>query len=328
MEEAMDSRLFTAIVVVVGVPAVLVGYIYLVELGLRAVSARFRDQIRPWFWLAPALLLLFVFLILPTIGTIVRSFQNQAGTDFIGLDNYAWFFGSDDALIALRNSALWVIFLTGFCVGLGLLIAVLVDRVRFESIAKSVIFVPLAISMVAAGVIWRFMYAYEAPGTPQTGFLNGVLAAFGIDPVPWLTIDTLAFNTILLIVVMTWMWTGFAMVILSAALKGISPELLEAARVDGATEWRVFRYITFPLLLPTVAVVSTTIIITALKAFDIVYTMTNGAFDTDNIALLMYKTLNNGDFGRSSAVAVVLLLAIVPIMALNINRFRAQEAVR
>jgi len=155
-----------------------------------------------------------------------------------------------------------------------------------------------------------------------------VLAAFGIDPVPWLTIDTLAFNTILLIVVMTWMWTGFAMVILSAALKGISPELLEAARVDGATEWRVFRYITFPLLLPTIAVVSTTIIITALKAFDIVYTMTNGAFDTDNIALLMYKTLNDGEFGRSSAVAVVLLLAIVPIMAMNVNRFRAQEAVR
>ena len=186
-----------------------------------------------------------------------------------------------------------MVFLTVFCVGLGLLIAVLVDRVRFESVAKSVIFLPLAISMVAAGVIWRFMYAYEAPGTPQTGFLNGVLAAFGVAPVPWLTIDTLAFNTILLIIVMTWMWTGFAMVILSAALKGISAELLEAARVDGATEWRVFRYITFPLLLPTIAVVSTTIIITALKAFDIVYTMTNGAFDTDNIALLMYKTMND-----------------------------------
>jgi alpha-glucoside transport system permease protein len=324
----MDPRLFTAVLVVVGVPAVLVGYIYATELGLRFAPAVWRDRIRPWFWLAPALLLLAIFLIIPTIGTIVRSFQNQAGTAFIGLDNYSWFFGSEDALIALRNSALWVIFLTGFCVGLGLLIAVLVDRVRFESVAKSIIFVPLAISMVAAGVIWRFMYAYEPPGTPQTGFLNGVLAAVGIAPVPWLTIDTLAFNTILLIVVMTWMWTGFAMVILSAALKGISPELLEAARVDGATEWRVFRYITFPLLLPTIAVVSTTIIITALKAFDIVYTMTNGAFDTDNIALLMYKTLNDGEFGRSSAVAVVLLLAIVPIMALNINRFRAQEAVR
>src|SRR4029078_6330501 len=142
----------------------------------------------------------------PTMGTILGSFQNTAATAFVGLDNYVWFFGSNDALIALRNSALWVVFLTVFCVCLGLLIAVLVDRVRFESVAKSVIFVPLAISMVAAGVIWRFMYAYEAPGTPQTGFLHGVLAAFRIDPVPWFTIHTLAFNTILLIVVMTWMW--------------------------------------------------------------------------------------------------------------------------
>jgi alpha-glucoside transport system permease protein len=324
----MDSKLVTALVVVIGVPAALVGYIYATEFLLRVVPENGRARIRPWLWLAPAVLLLVVFLIWPTLLTIVKSFQNNAGTDFVGLDNYQWFFGSEDALIALRNSALWVVFLTVFCVGLGLLIAILVDRVRYESLAKSVIFVPLAISMVAAGVIWRFMYAYEAPGTPQTGFLNGVLAAVGVAPVPWLTIDTLAFNTILLIVVMTWMWTGFAMVILSAALKGISPELLEAARVDGATEWRVFRYITFPLLVPTIAVVSTTIIITALKAFDIVYTMTNGAFDTDNIALLMYKELNIPEFGRSSAVAVVLLLAIVPIMAANINRFRAQEAVR
>jgi alpha-glucoside transport system permease protein len=324
----MDPRLFTAVVVVVGVPAVLVGYIYATELGLRFAPAVWRDRIRPWFWLAPALILLTVFLILPTIGTIVRSFQNNAGTEFVGLDNYTWFFSTEDALIALRNSALWVIFLTLFSVGLGLIIAILVDRVRYESLAKSVIFLPLAISMVAAGVIWRFMFAYEAPGTPQTGVFNGILAVFGIAPVPWLTIDTLAFNTILLIVVMTWMWTGFAMVILSAALKGISAELLEAARVDGATEWRVFRHITFPLLLPTVAVVSTTIIITALKAFDIVYTMTNGAFDTNNIALLQYKEMSIPEFGRSSAVAVILLLAIIPIMLVNINRFRAQEATR
>src|SRR5262245_22993271 len=145
----MDSRLFTAVVVVVGVPAVLVGYIYAVELGLRLAPARLRDGIRPWFWLLPALLLLFVFLILPTLGTVVRSFQNNAGTEFVGLDNYLWFFSTDDALIALRNSALWVVFLTLFCVGVGLLIALLVDRVRYEAVAKSVIFVPLAISMVA-----------------------------------------------------------------------------------------------------------------------------------------------------------------------------------
>jgi alpha-glucoside transport system permease protein len=325
----MDPRLGTAISVVIGVPAVLVGYIYGTELLLRFVDERQRGRIRPWLWLLPALAFLFVFLVYPTIGTIIRSFQDAAGDAFVGFGNYAWFFGSDSALIALRNNVLWVVFLTLFTVGLGLIIAVLVDRVRYETIAKSVIFVPLAISMVAASVIWRFMYDYQQPGTPQTGTLNAILGMVGLGPVTWLQTDTLAFNTIALIAVMAWMWTGFGMVILSAALKGISPELLEAARVDGATEWRVFRHIVFPLLLPTIAVVSTTIIITALKAFDIVYVMTNGNYNTEVIANLQYKEMFvDGNFGRASAVAVILLIAIIPIMGLNINRFRAQEAIR
>jgi len=272
---------------------------------------------------------LFFFLIFPTILTILRSFQGAVAGAWVGLENYAWFFGSPDALVALRNSLVWVVFLTLFTVGLGLLIAVLVDRVRYESVAKSVIFVPLAISMTAAGVIWRFMFDYQSPGSPQTGTLNGILSAFGAGPISWLQVDTLGLNTIFLIIVMAWMWTGFAMVILSAALKGISTELLEAARVDGATEWRVFRHIVFPLLLPTIAVVSTTIVITALKAFDIIYVMTNGNFGTQVIASQMIKeSFTFGNFGHGSALAVILLLAIIPIMGLNINRFRAQEALR
>lgn len=323
------DQLFTAIMVVVGVPAVLVGYIYGTEMVLRALPENRKPQIRPWLWLLPALLFLFVFLVYPAIGTIVQSFQNTAQTEFVGLENYAWFFGNGQALIALRNSVLWLVFLTLFVVGLGLIIAVLVDRVRYESVAKSVIFVPLAISMVAAGVIWKFMYDYRNPGQEQTGTLNALLGAFGIGPVTWLQEQTFALNTIALIVVMTWMWTGFAMVIISAALKGISVELLEAARVDGATEWRVFRHIVFPLLLPTIAVVSTTVIITALKAFDIIYVMTYGNFNTEVIASLMIKEMfNNGNFGRASAIAVILLLAIIPIMLMNISRFRAQEALR
>jgi alpha-glucoside transport system permease protein len=325
----MDPRLGTAIAVVVGIPAVLVGYIYLTEVALRFVSERWKPRLRPWLWLLPALLFLFFFLLGPTILTILRSFQGKLAGTFVGLDNYAWFLGSGDALIALRNNLLWVVFLTVFAVGLGLIVAVLVDRVRYESVAKSVIFVPLAISMTAAGVIWRFMFDYQPAGQAQTGTLNGIVTFFGINPVSWLQNQTLALNTIFLIVVMAWMWTGFCMVILSAALKGISAELLEAARVDGATEWQVFQRIIFPLLLPTVAVVSTTIIITALKAFDIVYVMTNGNFDTDVIANRMIKeSFVFGDFGHGSALAVILLIAIVPIMLLNISRFRAQEAIR
>jgi alpha-glucoside transport system permease protein len=325
----MDDRVVTALAVVIGVPAVLVGYIYLTEVVLRLAPDQRRSAIRPWLWLLPALGFLFFFLIFPTILTILRSFQGAVAGAWVGLENYSWFFSSPDALVALRNSLVWVVFLTLFTVGLGLIIAVLVDRVRYETIAKSVIFVPLAISMTAAGVIWRFMFDYQSPGSPQTGTLNGILSAFGAGPISWLQIDTLGLNTIFLIIVMAWMWTGFAMVILSAALKGISTELLEAARVDGANEWQVFRGIVFPLLLPTVAVVSTTVVITALKAFDIIYVMTNGNFGTQVIASQMIKeSFTFGNFGHGSALAVILLLAIIPIMGLNINRFRAQEALR
>ena len=325
----MDPRLITAVIVVLGVPTVLVGYIVLTEQVLRVFPEGIKPRVRPWLWLAPALIFLFVFLVYPTIGTIVRSFQNKAGTAFVGLDNYSWFFSNGDTLGALKNNLIWLVLLTTLCVGLGLLIALLVDRVRYESIAKSLIFVPLAISMVAAAVIWKFMFDYETPGTPQIGTLNAALGTAGVGPVPWLQVSDFSLNTILLIVVMAWMWTGFCMVIISAALKGINPELLEAARVDGANEWEVFRGIVLPLLLPTLAVVSTTIVITALKAFDIVYVMTSGNNDTEVIANRMYKELfTNGNFGRGSAIAVVLLLAIVPVMAVNVRRFRAQEAIR
>lgn len=325
----MDPRLGTAVIVLVGVPAVLIGYIWLTEQLLRVFGERIRPRLRPWLWLAPALAFLVVFLVYPTIGTIIRSFQNKAGTKFIGLDNFTWFFGSDAALISLRNSLIWVVVLTGITVGLGLLIALIVDRVRYESVAKSVIFVPLAISMTAASVIWTFMYYYTVPPAPQVGTLNAVLGVFGAGPQAWLQLSDYAVNTILLVIVMAWMWTGFAMVILSAALKGINPELLEAARVDGATERQVFRRITLPLLAPTVAVVTTTMIITALKAFDVVYVMTSGHFDTQVVAFQMIqeKYVNLSD-GRASAIAVILLLAIIPVMAVNIQRFRAQEAIR
>jgi alpha-glucoside transport system permease protein len=325
----MLDKVINAVVVVIVVPGVLIGYIWLTEQVLRLFSERMKPRVRPWLWLAPALGLLGLFLVYPMIGTIVTSLQNKFGTKFVGLANYAWFFGSDDALSALKNNVLWLIFLTLLTVGIGLLVAVLVDRVRYESVAKSVIFVPLAISMVAAGVIWLYMYQYQAPGQTQTGTLNAAIGAVGVGPVPWLQVEDFSVNTFMLIIVMAWMWTGFAMVIISAALKGINPELLEAARVDGATELQVFRGIIFPLLVPTLVVISTTMIITALKAFDVVFTMTGGHLQTNIIALLMYQEMFSfGNSARGAAIAVVLLVAIIPIMAFNISRFRAQEAIR
>lgn len=325
----MDPRLVTAVIVVLGVPSVLIGYIWLTERFLGLLGQRARPRLRPWLWLAPALAFLVVFLVYPSIGSLIRSFQNAAGTKFIGLDNYAWFFNDDASLTALKNSLIWLVVLTALTVGLGLLIAVLVDRVRYETVAKSVIFVPLAISMVAASVIWTFMYDYQVPPNPQVGTLNAALGSVGIAPIAWMQISDFSLNSILLVIVMAWMWTGFCMVILSAALKGINPELLEAARVDGATERQVFSRITLPLMAPTIAVVTTTMVITALKAFDVVYVMTSGHFDTQVVAFQLIQELYNfGNPGRASAIGIVLLLAIIPVMAFNVRRFRAQEAIR
>jgi alpha-glucoside transport system permease protein len=323
----MDERLITALVVVIGVPGVLFGYIVLTERLLLLAPDRWRARLRPWVWLAPAVAFLAVFLVYPTIYTLYLSFLDKTSKEFVGIDNYVYFLTTSDTLIALRNNAIWLVLLTFLAVGGGLAIAILVDRVRYESVAKSLIFVPLAISFVGAGVIWKFMFDFRPPGQPQTGTLNGILGAAGIDPVPWLI--NAPGNTIALIIVAVWIWTGFCMVILSGALKGISTELLEAARVDGANELQVFRGITFPLLLPTIAVVATTMVITSLKAFDIVYVMTNGAFDTEVIANRLYKELFAfGQPGRASATAIVLLLLIIPVMLINIRRFRAQEAMR
>ena len=325
----MDPRLGTAVVVLVGIPAILVGYIIVSEQLLRGVSERLRGRVRPWLWLAPMLGFLIVFLVYPTIATFIDSLKDTLGTKFVGLANYAAIFGNADTLGAIKNNVIWLVLLTALTVGFGMLIAVLVDRVRYESVAKSIIFMPLAISATAASVIWLFMFAYQPPGTTQDGTLNALLASAGVGPVAFLTTSDFSFNTIMLVLVMAWMWTGFCMVIISAALKGISPELLEAARVDGASELQVFRRITLPLLMPTLFVVGTTMIITALKAFDIVYVMTNGNFDTQVIANAMIEQLFTiGDFGKGSALAIILMVAIVPIMVLNIRRFQAQEEMR
>ena len=325
IQDLLTNRIITAVIVVVGVPLVLVGYILLIERIVDLLPMRWANGIRPWLWLAPGLTFLGVFLVYPMIATILRSFKSRIGDEYVGLENYAWFFGSDNALIALRNNLLWVVFLTGLTVGLGLLIAVLVDRVKYESTVKSIVFLPLAISFVAAGVIWKLMYDVD----PNTGTLNAIVTKLPGDPDPIAWVSSEPGNNFMLIFVGVWMLTGFAMVILSAGLKGISTELLEAAALDGANAWQTFRLIVVPLLAPTIAVVATTMVIIALKMFDIVYVMTSGNFGTEVMANLMIRELfTNGQPARAAAVAVVLLVAIVPVMIINIRRFRQQEALR
>jgi alpha-glucoside transport system permease protein len=329
MEITVDSRIVTAAIVVFGVPAVLIGYIWLTEQSIARLPYRARGKVRPWLWLAPALVLLVFFLVYPAIQTFLLSFQNAFSTKWVGTANYEWFFGVGGGVGALGNNVLWIIFLTLSTLVFGLIVAVLADRVRYEAFVKSVLFMPMAISGVAAALIWKFMYAYQPQGAPQTGTLDQILSFGGILPVAWLQTSTFSLNTFALIFIMTWIWTGFATVIISAALKSINPELLEAARVDGANEWQVFRGVTLPLLWPTLTVVGTTMTITALKAFDIVYVLTNGAYGTQVVANQMYQELFiASNTGRASAIAVVLLVTIIPIMAYNIRNFQTQEAIR
>jgi alpha-glucoside transport system permease protein len=317
------ETLVMAIVVVIGVPAAVCGYIIATEWVLRFAGPNARARIRPWLWVLPAFAFLITFMIYPTIRTLLASFQNARSTEFVGVNNYVQLFGRDSFWQTLLNNALWIVFFTAIVVGMGLIVAVLTDRVRYETVVKTVIFVPMAISFVAAGVIWSFMYNFNA----DIGTVNAAINAVGGDAVPLLLEWPL--NTFLLIIVGIWMWVGFAMIILSAGLKGISAELLEAARMDGATELQVFFRIILPLLAPTIAVVATTIVITALKTFDIVYVMTGGRYGTEVIGTLFYnERFTNRDIGTSSAVAIILLLAIIPVMIFNIRRFRAQEAIR
>lgn len=312
-----------AIVVVIGVPAITVLYALGTERVLQFVPERRRGGLHPWLWLLPGFAFLIVFLVYPTVYTIVLSLMNRRSESFVGLDNYLGLFQQESFWLTIGNTVLWLIFFTGITLVFGLLIAVLTDRVRYETAVKALIFIPMAVSFVAAGVIWNFMYAFN----DHIGTLNAATVALGGEPQAWLF--EWPRNTFMLIIVGIWMWVGFAMVILSAGLKGISSELLEAARIDGATEIQVFRKIILPLLAPTIAVVGTTIVIVALKTFDIVYVMTGGQYDTQVIGTLFYQErFVNRDAGTAAAVAVLLLLTIIPVMILNIRRSQAQEATR
>ncbi len=286
---------------------------------------RLSDRLRPIVFVGPALALLGVFLIYPTIVTIWMSLRDARSENFVGLENYRFAFTNDELQTAFLNNLVWLVVVTGVSVALGLLIAVLVDRVRYEAAAKSLIFLPMAISFVGASVIWKFMYAFQPAGRPQIGLLNALVVAGGGEPVGWLI--ERQFNTFALIAIMIWLQTGFCLVILSAALKAIPKEILDAARIDGASETQVFLQIIIPALRGTLITVGTAVLIAVLKVFDIVYVMTNGQYDTEVVANRMYAEMfKYKHYGRGSALAVILLLAVVPVMIANVRSLRQRRS--
>jgi alpha-glucoside transport system permease protein len=293
----------------------------------------------PWLYLLPALLIMLVFVVYPTANTIYLSFLDTEGEQSAAItcqdgqpcwgifENYRHALTDETMLLAFRNNLLWIIIMVSGTTLLGLVIAVLVDRIKQEALAKAVIFMPMAISFVGAGIIWDYVYHFKSEGS-QIGLLNGIVTALGFDPVPWTTTGPWI-NNIAIIIVGVWMWTGFCMTILSAALKGVPEELLEAARVDGANEWMVFRRILVPIIAPTIIVVLTTMTVNVLKIFDIVFVMGKGQPGTQVIATRMYiEQFNKFNSGLSSAIAIILILAVLPIGYINVRRFREQEAMR
>ena len=283
------------------------------------LGGRFRERIRPYVFVAPATAMLAFYLVVPAINTIVTSATDDGGF----VDNYRFAFTDPDMLIAFRNNIVWLVLGTTGSVVIGLAFAALVDRVKREAFAKTFVFLPLAISMVGAAVIWRFVYAWQPPGEPQFGLLNALWTGVGNEPVAFLQVVPL--NTLALIVIMIWLQTGFAMVVLSAALKGVPTELIEAARIDGANELQAFFRVVVPCIRGSIITVATTIFIAILKVFDIVFVTTGGRFETEVIANRMFNEMFKfRSYGRASALAVILLVVVVPVMVVNIRNLRSQ----
>jgi len=285
------------------------------------------QRLQPFVFVGPALAILAWFLAIPTLRTLYLSLMDANSFHFVGLDNYVYAFTNAIMLEAFRNNLLWMIFGTSLSVGFGLLIAVLADRSRFESVYKAIIFMPMAISFVGAGVIWKFIYSFKGTGSgiQEIGLLNAIVLAFGGTAQPWLQIAP--WNNFFLIIIMVWLQTGYAMVILSSAIKGVPAELLEAARIDGASEIQAFFRIIIPYIQGTLITVSTTILIFSLKLFDIVRVMTGGNNGTNVIANEFYlERFTFGEAGRASAIAMILLIAVIPVMIYNLRQFRESKA--
>ncbi len=327
LRDSHASQVILVIVAIVwGVGGVAALY-WVTNLIVEQLPKEWTRRLQPFIFVGPAIAILAWYLFIPVVRTLILSFQNDISTQWVGFANYIYAFTERVMLESFRNNLLWLVFGTFFSVGIGLLVAVLADRSRYEKIYKAIIFLPMAISFVGAGVIWKFIYDYRGVGVgiQEIGLLNAIVAGLGGTPQPWLTLPP--WNNFFLIVIMVWLQTGFAMVIISSAIKGIPAELLEAARVDGANEIRVFFSIIIPSIAGTLITVTTTIIIFSLKLFDVVRVMTGGNFGTNVIANEFYlERFTYSQAGRASAIAVILLIATLPVMIYNLRQFQERRA--
>lgn len=330
LNPSVSKLLQAAIAITLGVAGIWALF-YAGNVVIEALPTRATNLLRPYLFVLPAVAVVGLYLIYPTVGTVVQSFTEVpegAGP----LTNYKNAFTDDEVLLAMRNNVIWLLIAPAAAVFIGLVFAALVDRVKREGLAKSFVFMPLAVSFVGAAVIWKFMYAWKPPVQAQIGVLNalwmwagGLLVSAGIieqvEPVAWLQI--VPWNNLALIIIMVWLQVGFAMVVLSAAIKGVPTDLLEAARIDGASEFQAFLRVTIPSIRGAILVVYTTIAIAVLKVFDIIFVTTGGNFDTSVVAVRMYQEMFRfRNFGQATTMAVILLVAVIPIMVVNVRNLR------
>ena len=304
---------------------------YFLNLFVEGLPRRLSEGAIPYAFLLPGLALVALMLIYPTFQTINYSFANSDSTAYIGLQNYKTIFGSTEFWQSIVNNILWLLIVPVIVVAFGVIVAVLADKLSAtgEKVAKSLVFLPMAISFVGASAIWGLVYAYNNPGQAQTGLLNAIWTGLGGQPQTWLQIDTLKLNSILLMVILIWLQVGFSMVLLSSAIKGVPEDTIEAARIDGAGELQIFWQVVIPQIRGTIITVFVTVFITVLKVFDIVYVTTNGAYGTNVIANLFFnKLFAQSEAGQATAIVVVLLIAVIPLIWYQIKHFRDEEAGR
>lgn len=288
---------------------------------------RGREKVQLFAFLAPAVILLTVGLLIPAIRTVLLSFKDGNSADWVGLANYEWMFTTPQARRILLNTAGWVLVVPLLSTAIGMLYAIVIDKARGEAVAKALVFMPMAISLVGASIIWKLVYAVRPADQDQIGLANQLLVLIGLDPYRFL--QDPPWNTLFLIVIMIWIQAGFAMVILSAAIKAVSADVIEAARLDGVNAWQMFRNVTLPSIRPAVVVVMVTISIATLKAFDIVRTTTGGQFDTGVVATELYdQAFRFGQVGQGSALAVLLFVLVLPIVVYQVRILRSQKEIR
>jgi alpha-glucoside transport system permease protein len=314
---------------VIAAVAIFLAAVFVLFFLASQASGRLSRWLAIGVFLGPAVALLVIGLLYPAIRTLWLSFHGESGTNWIGWGNYKWIFTTDRILNeVLLNTVLWIIIAPVVVTVMGLSLALVVDRLRGEAVYKSLIFLPMAVSFVGASIIWKFIYEYKEPGQPQIGLLNQTVMALGWHHPPnWILSKPL--NTFLLMVILIWVQTGFAMVVLSAAIKAIPADIVEAAAMDGARGWKLLVRVKIPLIRSTLIVVLTTVMITTLKIFDIVRTMTGGNFGTQVLANEMYsQSFEQYNTGRGSALAVILFLGVLPLVAYNIMQLRRERANR